>query len=73
MPKPQNLNMSLILLHSERPKLYGVLAALSAIGLTSKEASLFHYVFFFSGSRILCRVVTMPPECGIPACTDVSV
>ena len=33
---PQNRNGCLTLLHSEQPKLYGVLAVLSAIGLNSK-------------------------------------
>ena len=34
---------SLTLLHSERPKLYGVLAALSAIGLSSTEIKITEY------------------------------
>ena len=35
--------MSLILLHSEQPKLYRVLAVLSAIGLTAKTLQSFSY------------------------------
>ena len=41
---------SLTLLHSERPKLYRVLAVLSAIGLKFQRKQLCYFLFFFSSS-----------------------
>ena len=40
--KPTQFNVTLTLLHSERPKLYGVLAVLSAVGLSRIQVVLKH-------------------------------
>ena len=46
---------SLTLLHSEQPKLYGVLAILSAIGLKVDPSERFHHPRNHKGSHKLCQ------------------
>ena len=43
--------MFLTLLHSERPKLYGVLAVLSAIGLKMTDCFKVHFLYEFDVQR----------------------
>ena len=48
LEKEEVLIFTLTLLHSEQPKLYGVLAVLSAIGLMHTEKNMyFYYSYLF--------------------------